>query len=143
MWKTDLGRTALYIYGIKCSADGEGNFGNVLIAKKINSNDLKHNISHTHVSKQLCKYGLQTCNLISGYSSLPMHDTCTLILASQDSKYFLQVSGEILSSFMADLRQGPSLGISCNHLHKHFFNLNKVSTRSCIKIEWVTNHRLV
>lgn len=42
----DPGRTALYIYGIKCSADEEGNFGNVLITKKINSNDIQHNISH-------------------------------------------------------------------------------------------------
>lgn len=49
----DPGRTALYIYGIKCSADEEGNFGNVLITKKISNNDIKHKISHTSFQAML------------------------------------------------------------------------------------------
>lgn len=32
---------------MKCSADEEGNFGNILITKKIIIDDIKHNISHT------------------------------------------------------------------------------------------------
>lgn len=33
---------------MKCSADEEGNFGNILVTKKIIIDDIKHNISHTN-----------------------------------------------------------------------------------------------